>query len=48
MAEADAEFARRGISYLVLHATEAGRALYAQIGWAPTAEMAKVLAEPSR
>jgi GNAT superfamily N-acetyltransferase len=43
MAAADAEFARRGVSYLVLHATEAGRVLYEQIGWTSTAEMAKTL-----
>jgi ribosomal protein S18 acetylase RimI-like enzyme len=43
MAAADAEFARRGIGYLVLHATAAGRALYERIGWSSTSEMAKTL-----
>ena len=37
------EFARRGLTYAVLHATEAGRPLYEQLGWEPTAEMARRL-----
>lgn len=40
---ADAEFARRGVSYCVLHATEQGRPLYRELGWSGTAEMAKVI-----
>ncbi|WP_257385342.1 GNAT family N-acetyltransferase [Tahibacter caeni] len=41
---ADAEFARRGVSYCVLHATEKGRPLYHELGWSTTAEMAKAIA----
>ncbi|MBN8740946.1 MAG: GNAT family N-acetyltransferase [Lysobacterales bacterium 69-70] len=40
---ADAEFARRGVSYCVLHATEQGRPLYQELGWRGTAEMAKAI-----
>jgi len=43
MALADAEFARRGVSYAVLHATEKGRPLYQSLGWNGTTEMAKPL-----
>ena len=39
----DAEFARRGLTYAVLHATAAGRRVYEQIGWASTTEMGKAL-----
>lgn len=38
---ADAEFAKRRIQYSVLHATEKGRPLYADVGWSSTTEMAK-------
>ena len=38
---AQAEFTQRGISFAVLHATEAGRPVYEGLGWRPTAEMAK-------
>ena len=41
---AEQEFARRGIQFLVLHATEMGRPLYAQLGWNATTEMSKALA----
>ena len=41
MALADAEFARRGVSYAVLPATEKGRPLYQGLGWNGTTEMAK-------
>jgi len=41
MALADAEFARRGVTYAVLHATEKGRPLYQGLGWNGTTEMAK-------
>jgi len=40
---AEAEFTRRGLGFAVLHATEVGRPVYAGLGWAPTAEMAKHL-----
>ena len=39
----DREFARRGVSFAVLHATDMGRPLYDRTGWKPTTEMAKVL-----
>ncbi len=40
---ADEAFARRGIRYAILHATEQGRDLYRQLGWGGTTEMAKAL-----
>ncbi|MEE1887365.1 GNAT family N-acetyltransferase [Pseudomonas carassii] len=40
---AESEFARRGLGFAVLHATAAGRPMYAGLGWAATAEMAKTL-----
>lgn len=40
---ADDEFARRGIRYVILHATEQGRDLYRQLGWSGTTEMARTL-----
>ncbi|MBI1254343.1 MAG: GNAT family N-acetyltransferase [Hyphomonas sp.] len=43
MAASDEEFVRRGISYAILHATDAGRPLYERIGWAATTEMGKPL-----
>jgi GNAT superfamily N-acetyltransferase len=43
MTAAEREFDRRGLSYAILHATEAGRPLYEAMGWEPTAEMAKRL-----
>lgn len=43
MQTADAEFARRGITFAVLHATKAGRPVYEHIGWLGTSEMAKVI-----
>jgi GNAT superfamily N-acetyltransferase len=39
----EAEIARRGVSFAVLHATRMGQPLYAQLGWARTSEMAKLL-----
>jgi ribosomal protein S18 acetylase RimI-like enzyme len=33
----------RGIKYVILHATDAGRPLYEQSGWTKTSEMAKLL-----
>jgi len=41
MALAEAEFARRGIGFAILHATAAGQPLYAGLGWRQTTEMAK-------
>lgn len=41
MQAADAEFARRGITFAVLHATNTGKPVYEQIGWTGTSEMAK-------
>jgi len=37
----EAEIARRGVSFTILHATRMGRPLYEQIGWTQTAEMSK-------
>ena len=42
---AEQEFARRGVSYLVLHASEQGRPVYEKLGWRNTTEMCKKLAE---
>jgi ribosomal protein S18 acetylase RimI-like enzyme len=42
---AEAELARRGVSLLILHATEKGRPLYMELGWvAGSAEMVKQIA----
>jgi GNAT superfamily N-acetyltransferase len=43
MEMADQEFARRGVAFLILHATRMGRPLYQQLGWSATSEMAKSL-----
>lgn len=43
MQASNEEFTRRGISYAILHATEAGRSLYERTGWRRTSEMAKLL-----
>ena len=43
MTLAEAEFARRGVGYAILHATEKGRPLYQGLGWNGTTEMAKAL-----
>ncbi len=40
---AEAEFARRGVGYAILHATAKGRPLYQDEGWASTTEMAKAV-----
>jgi ribosomal protein S18 acetylase RimI-like enzyme len=40
---ADEAFAQRGIRYAVLHATDQGRPLYADLEWSGTTEMAKAL-----
>jgi ribosomal protein S18 acetylase RimI-like enzyme len=39
---ADNEFKERDIQYAILHSTSAARPVYEQIGWRPTAEMAKL------
>ncbi|QYD67996.1 GNAT family N-acetyltransferase [Paraburkholderia edwinii] len=44
MQRAETEFARRGVQYAILHATDAGRDLYANLGWSGTTEMAKPIA----
>jgi GNAT superfamily N-acetyltransferase len=41
MEASDAEFAHRGLSYSILHATDAAKPLYRRIGWTGTTEMAK-------
>jgi ribosomal protein S18 acetylase RimI-like enzyme len=41
MSLADAEFARRGVQYAILHSTAQGRGLYDSLGWTATTEMAK-------
>ncbi|QND54564.1 GNAT family N-acetyltransferase (plasmid) [Phyllobacterium sp. 628] len=43
MKAAEIEFLSRGIDYIILHATNAGRALYESDGWIRTTEMAKNL-----
>jgi ribosomal protein S18 acetylase RimI-like enzyme len=43
MEASDHVFQERGLSYVILHATDAGRRLYERIGWLPTSEMAKQL-----
>ncbi len=43
MKMADAEFKRRGIGFVALHATRIARPLYEQLGWAATNEMTKTL-----
>lgn len=40
MQRAHEEFARRGVRFAVLHATEAGRPVYDRLGWRGTTEMA--------
>ncbi len=41
---AEAEFAKRGIEYAILHSTEQGRSLYSGLDWRETTEMAKAIA----
>ena len=43
MDTADREFSKRGLTFLLLHATEAGRPLCQQAGWMRTYEMAKTV-----
>lgn len=40
---AEAEFARRELPFAILHATEMGKPMYAELGWKGTTEMAKAL-----
>lgn len=40
---ADAEFAKRGVQFAILHATDKGRGMYAGLGWSSTTEMAKLV-----
>jgi ribosomal protein S18 acetylase RimI-like enzyme len=42
---AEAEFAQRGISFAILHATQVGKPVYEALGWAGTSEMAKRLGQ---
>ena len=44
MQHAEEEFQRRGVSYLVLHASKLGRPVYEKLGWKDTREMSKRLA----
>jgi ribosomal protein S18 acetylase RimI-like enzyme len=46
MERAREEGQRRGIAYMVLHAAEAGRPLYEQLGWTATNEMGLALDPP--
>jgi GNAT superfamily N-acetyltransferase len=41
MQASERELARRGLTYAILHSTDAGRPLYEQSGWVATTEMAK-------
>jgi len=43
MKMADAEFKKRGLTFAILHSTNAGRPLYEKSGWSSTTEMAKPL-----
>ena len=40
---ADAAFTKRAVRFAVLHATEKGRDLYAELGWNGTTEMSKII-----
>jgi ribosomal protein S18 acetylase RimI-like enzyme len=42
MALADTAFAKRRVTFAVLHASHLGRPLYESLGWKETAEMSKV------
>jgi GNAT superfamily N-acetyltransferase len=41
----EAELARRGVSFAVLHATRRGKPMYETSGWAPTSEMSKIMSK---
>jgi ribosomal protein S18 acetylase RimI-like enzyme len=47
MALCNAEGERRGLRYMVLHATRQGRGLYEKLGWQTTTEMALTVATPT-
>jgi ribosomal protein S18 acetylase RimI-like enzyme len=38
---ADAAFAKRGVTFIVLHASQLGQPLYESLGWSQTSEMSK-------
>lgn len=40
---AEDEFRRRGLSYVVLHASPFGRPIYEKLGWESSTEMSKIL-----
>ena len=42
MTRIEQEIRGRGIIYIALHASEAGRPLYQNLGWTPTSELAKI------
>jgi ribosomal protein S18 acetylase RimI-like enzyme len=42
---AEEEFAKRGVSFLVLHATEKGQPLYRDLGWGTSSEMTKTIGD---
>jgi ribosomal protein S18 acetylase RimI-like enzyme len=46
MQQGEAELARRGASFAILHSTRMGRPLYEKIGWVQTSEMSKRVIEP--
>ncbi|WP_061781464.1 GNAT family N-acetyltransferase [Sphingomonas sanguinis] len=41
MEASEAAFQERGVTYAILHSTDAGRPCYEQMDWSPTTEMAK-------
>ncbi len=41
----EAELARRGVSFAVLHATRRGKPMYETIGWAQSSEMSKLMSK---
>lgn len=43
MGLSEAEFARRGVGFAVLHASDFGRPLYERLGWEVTPEMGKAV-----
>lgn len=43
MHQAEEEFRRHDVHYLVLHASEQGRPVYEQLGWRASSEMVKIL-----
>lgn len=47
MDEAVEEGRRRGLELMILHATAQGQALYEQLGWQDTSEMAFIIPQPT-